>query len=1034
MFALRAQPWIRRPSVSAARGQRHQRYRPWVEMLESREAPAVFNITNGDTAGLIAAITTANANNQADTINLAAGGTYALTAAFVPDGLGTALPQISLDGSAANTVTLNGNGATLQSSAAGFRCLWVTSGVLLANNLTVQNFTASAGGAGGALVVGRSAGSLTGQATFTNVTFTNNASAIGDGVGNVYGPNSSATFNNCTITNNKVTAGTVGGGAFGNSGTGSLLNLNNCTLTGNSSSTVGGVIQDTGTNTVTTLTNCTVSGNSAGTIAAGIYVKGSGNTVTITGSTFFNNTSNGSAVLAESGTNSVINIANSAITGNTGNIASFNFGSTLTMTGMNSQVTVTNTLFDNNQGLNRGCIYQDAAGSSLTIVGSTFSNNKATQNGYGGAVSDNSGKLTITNCTLVNNVVTGTTVNSQGGALSVNGSDVAATIRNSTLTGNTATATSGNTSGGAIRFLAGSLTIVNSIVAGNSSTTAPDLFDPNNAASVSFSLIGVAGADVPGSGDSVTATATNGNIVNVSAGLSTLQNNGGLMVGASASLVPLPTIAPQSTSTVIDAGSNALVGTGITTDERGPGFNRIINNRVDMGAFEFQPPATTTALISSLNPASFGQSITFTVTVTGNTPGSNAVQGTVTFLDNGKPLATVMLNGSTATITTAALTSGSHTITAQYDGFTQGSYSFSASMATLTQTVTLPTPPAPPPSAPPPPPVPAPPPPVPAPPPLVDIFVTGSDAGSLGAVSVYDAASRKLQFTLLPFGPSFTGGVRVAVGDVNGDGVADIICAAGPGGLPEVLVYDGTTGQPMQAFLAFSGGTGKASSASNFGRFFTGGVFVAAGDVNGDGFADIIVGADAGGGPQIQVISGKSGTVLANFFAFGLASFRGGVRVAAGDVNGDGRADIIAGAGAGGGPQVQVYDGANLSLIGNFFALAASFTGGVFVAAGDVNGDGRADIIAGAGAGGGPQVTVFDGSSLTMLASFFAYNPSLSGGVHVAVHDVNGNAKADILTGPGNGGLPEFEAFDGQTQAQLANFFTILSVGGIFVG
>ena len=232
----------------------------------------------------------------------------------------------------------------------------------------------------------------------------------------------------------------------------------------------------------------------------------------------------------------------------------------------------------------------------------------------------------------------------------------------------------------------------------------------------------------------------------------------------------------------------------------------------------------------------------------------------------------------------------------------------------------------------------------------------------------------------MAYTPSFLGGVRVALADVNGDGVPDIITGAGPGGGPHVKVFDGLTGQQLP---------GAIGSFYAFAPSFTGGVFVAAGDVNGDGVPDVIVGAGAGGGPHVKVFSGADGSVLASFYAYS-STFRGGVSVAAADVTGDGLADIITGAGPGGGPHVKVFSGSDFSTVASFYAYAPTFTGGVAVAAGDLNGDGSADIITGAGPGGGPHVKVFSGADLAVLDSFYAYATTFTGGVTVATAELNG--------------------------------------------
>src|SRR5262249_24542652 len=99
--------------------------------------------------------------------------------------------------------------------------------------------------------------------------------------------------------------------------------------------------------------------------------------------------------------------------------------------------------------------------------------------------------------------------------------------------------------------------------------------------------------------------------------------------------------------------------------------------------------------------------------------------------------------------------------------------------------------------------------------------------------------------------------------------------------------------------------------------------------LDGDGRSEIVTGAGPGGGPHARTFRGD-GSLAHEFFAYDTA-FRGGVTVAAADADGDGKSEVVTGAGPGGGPHVRTFRGPGPARDPGFFALDGSFLGGVFV-------------------------------------------------------------------------------------------------------
>jgi hypothetical protein len=295
-----------------------------------------------------------------------------------------------------------------------------------------------------------------------------------------------------------------------------------------------------------------------------------------------------------------------------------------------------------------------------------------------------------------------------------------------------------------------------------------------------------------------------------------------------------------------------------------------------------------------------------------------------------------------------------------------------------------------------------------------------SSSGGSSTVTLYDPITGAATGTGIPF-PGFSGPINVVSGDFNNDGVSDIIAGAGFGGGPAIAILDSQTGEVLEAFFAFD-------------PAFTGGVFVAVQDTNGDGILDIIAGAGPSGGPEVRIFNGETLNILRAFYAYA-EDFSGGVSVTSIDFNNDSIIDIVTGAGPGSAPHVKVFDGATNAIISQWYAYPITFTGGVYVAIGDIGNDGNMEVVTGAGPGGAPVVAVWDPNTGALLSEFMAYAEVFTGGARVGINDGNSDGIADILTGAGPGGGPHVKVFSFPALDVLFEFYSgdPANTGGVFV-
>ncbi len=282
----------------------------------------------------------------------------------------------------------------------------------------------------------------------------------------------------------------------------------------------------------------------------------------------------------------------------------------------------------------------------------------------------------------------------------------------------------------------------------------------------------------------------------------------------------------------------------------------------------------------------------------------------------------------------------------------------------------------------------------------------GPGSGNPPNVRVFDARQDPgYDYEFPAYGASGFG-VNVTSGNVDGGG-AGIITGAGPGAMygPHVRGFT-IEGAPVPGLNFLAYGTNKF------------GVNVAAGDLDGDGFDEIITGAGPGAvfGPHVRGwdVDGEQATAMPGISFFAFNTLRWGVNVTAGDLDGDGFDEIVAAPGPGSifGPHIRGWnvDGGTAAAMPavSFMAYGSNHYGAV-VSCGDIDGDGMDEIVTAPGPSAAFPAQVrgwnHDGSGIAPLpgCNFLAWLPGDAryGAKVCAGADLDDDGRTEIIAGCG---------------------------------
>jgi len=274
-----------------------------------------------------------------------------------------------------------------------------------------------------------------------------------------------------------------------------------------------------------------------------------------------------------------------------------------------------------------------------------------------------------------------------------------------------------------------------------------------------------------------------------------------------------------------------------------------------------------------------------------------------------------------------------------------------------------------------------------------------------GKVVMVTADGRTGSFT--PF-VGYAGSVHTATGDINDDGIMDVVVVPAVVGAPgHIRVLSGADGSSIASFICFPG--------------YLGSIDIAVVDINSDGFDDIIASSTGGASGTVAIFNGRDFSAMKMFYPYG-AGYMGTVHVSGYDPDGDGAYSILTSTGEGTRGHVKAFD-QNLDVFLSFFSGAEGDLSGCYVIGGDLDGDGLDDIATGTGAGTEAEVHVFDGNTGSRRHSMKVFSGFMGGANLEMISSATNPLAMDLVVGSGDGARGTLNVIDGRQFEVIDAYF-----------